>query len=236
MHIEEKKKIIEETFGELKFNEKRHIYTVNGKRLTSVSKAIKKYYKPFELERMARIVAKARGVSAAEIKREWNDKKEAACNRGNAAHLFGENYREGMKPRTGLEKAVVKFWDDVPNHIILVYSELKMFLEELGLAGTGDIILYNLATNKFIIADYKTNEDLFKNYKGKKMIGPFSHLLDNNFNKYQIQLSFYQILLEQLGSDFQVESRRNIWLQDDGTYKMYKTEDFTSILLADLKN
>ena len=55
--------------------------------------------------------------------------------------------------------------------------------------GTADIILYNTKTNKYIIADYKTNEDLFKNFKGKKLNGVFSKHLENGYNKYQIQFS-----------------------------------------------
>ena len=107
-----------------------------------------------------------------------------------------------------------------------------MYSEELGIAGTSDIILYNNKTGKFIIADYKTNEDLFKNFKGKKLLSPFNFLLENAYNKYQLQLSMYQLLFEQCG--FEVESRRIIWLKPDGTYINYKTEDLTQELLVEL--
>ena len=39
------------------------------------------------------------------------------------------------------------------------------------------------------------------------MLERFSNLLENSFNKYQIQLSYYQILLEQTG--IEVSSRKN---------------------------
>ena len=96
------------------------------------------------------------------------------------------------------------------------------------MAGTADIILYNTKTNKFIIADYKTNIDLFKNYKGKKMLIPFQDKLDMPFSKYELQLSFYQNLFEQCG--YEVEDRKIIWLREDGTFEVYKTEDLTEKL------
>ena len=63
-------------------------------------------------------------------------------------------------------------------------------------AGTPDCILMNLETNNLILIDYKTNEDLFKNFKGQKLVERFSSYLDTPFNKYQIQLSYYKILLD----------------------------------------
>ena len=63
---------------------------------------------------------------------------------------------------------------------------------------------------------------------GKKMYDPFSNLLDSPYNHYQLQLSLYQLLLEEVG--FEVENRHIVWLLPDGEYKIYQTRDFTSIL------
>ena len=94
--------------------------------------------------------------------------------------------------------------------------------------GTADIILYNTLTKKFIIGDYKTNEDLSKTFMGKTLLPPFEFLLENDLNKYQIQFSIYQILFEQTG--FEVEKRVLIWLRPDGTYEKYFTEDYTQLI------
>jgi hypothetical protein len=53
------------------------------------------------------------------------------------------------------------------------------------------------------------------------MLGMLVTFLDNPFNHYQIQLLLYQILLQQLGIN--VYQRTVIWLQLDGTYKLYHT-------------
>ena len=73
-----------------------------------------------------------------------------------------------------------------------------------------------------------------KNFKGKKMLSLFDDLLDMPLNHYQLQLSFYQILFEQIG--LKVEGRKIIWLKPDGEYDMYDTEDYTGILKEYLKH
>lgn len=223
---------IKEYFKELQFDAQKHSYEVRGKPLTSVSKTIHKYVEKVDFDKIAGFVAKKRGITKAEVLAEWEAKKIASCNQGTLVHTFGENYNGMQKPTNGFEEAIVKFWDNIPDYIEPFLFELQMFSETLGIAGTSDIILFNNKTGKFIIADYKTNEDLFKNYKGKTLLAPFEDLLDSPYNKYQLQLSMYQLLFEQCG--FEVESRRIIWLKPNGTYENFKTEDLTQKLLKEL--
>lgn len=224
-------------FSELEFNAEAHSYNHRGRALSSVSSYIKRYTEPFDAHKIAGFVAKKRGCSREEVLQEWEDKKNAACDKGNKAHYFGETYvLDKTKPSTPYEQAIVNFWDSIPEHIIPMSFELQMYSVELGIAGTSDIILYNTITKKFIIADYKTNEDLFKNYKGKKLLAPFQDQLDSPFGKYQIQLSFYQLLFEQLGEGFEVEARYIIWLRPDGTFERFSTSDLREQILTTFIN
>ena len=223
---------IKEYFKELQFDAQKHSYEVRGKPLTSVSKTIHKYVEKVDFDKIAGFIAKKRGITKAEVLAEWNAKRDNSCAQGTTVHSFGENYFKGKQPTNGFEEAIVKFWDNIPDYIEPFLFELQMFSETLGIAGTSDIILFNNKTGKFIIADYKTNEDLFKNYKGKTLLAPFEDLLDSPYNKYQLQLSMYQLLFEQCG--FEVESRRIIWLKPNGTYENFKTEDLTQKLLKEL--
>ena len=223
---------IKEYFKELQFDAQKHSYEVKGKPLTSVSKTIHKFVEKVDFDKIAGFVAKKRGITKAEVLAEWEAKKIASCNQGTLVHTFGENYFKGKEPTNGFEQAIVKFWDNIPDYIEPFLFELQMFSETLGIAGTSDIILFNRKTGKFILADYKTNIDLFKNYKGKTLLPPFDNLLDSPYNKYQLQLSMYQLLFEQCG--FEVESRRIIWLKPNGTYENFKTEDLTQKLLKEL--
>mgnify|MGYP003602773154 CR=1 FL=1 len=239
------KEKIQEYFRGLEFEASSHQYSHKGQNLNSVSSVIKRYTEPFDADKIAFFVARKRSkdlgyeVSKEEILQEWEDKKNAACDRGNLAHAFGEEFAEIYDSpelpvaKTGFETAIMSFWDNIPDHIQPFLFELKMFSTELGIAGTADMILYNTLTGKFIICDYKTNEDLFKNHKGKKLLAPFKDMLDMPFSKYELQLSMYQILFEQCG--FEVEARRIIWLKEDGTYTNYRTRDLTERLIEELK-
>lgn len=95
-----------------------------------------------------------------------------------------------------------------------------------------DSLSHTFLCTKRLIPTHNTNIDLFKNYKGKTLLAPFDNLLDSPYNKYQLQLSMYQLLFEQCG--FEVESRRIIWLKPNGTYENFKTEDLTQKLLKEL--
>ena len=95
-----------------------------------------------------------------------------------------------------------------------------------------DSLSHTFLCTKRLIPTHNTNEDLFKNYKGKTLLSPFEDLLDSPYNKYQLQLSMYQLLFEQCG--YEVESRRIIWLRPNGVYENFKTEDLTQKLLKEL--
>lgn len=234
--LEEKKRAIVSLFSPLTFKEKKHIYLVNNKALKiSVSGLIKKYVKFVDYDGIAKSIDIKMDLPIGTTKKAWTDKSDKACDTGNKAHYFGEDYtfNRDILPSTQFEKAIVAFWDSLPGHIVPVFTELKMYHLELMFGGTADIILYNTITEKFIIADYKTNEDIFKNFKGKKLKAPFLDLLESGFNKYQLQFSFYQILFEQTG--LEVERRLLVWLKPDGTFDMYDTEDLTTELRKELE-
>lgn len=234
--MEKQKQNILNFFSQLNFDEEKHKYSVGTRKIKySVSGLIKRFVKPFDSNLMSLLVAQKRGISQKEVLAEWEEKKIKACNLGNKTHLFGEKYPfdRTLVPEGGHEVAVTKFWNSLPFHIIPVTMELQMYHKIYFFAGTADIILYNILTDTFIIADYKTNEDLFKNYKGQKLLGIFKHLLDNPFNKYQIQLSFYQILLEQTG--VKVSSRKIIYLKPEGNFEMYDAVNFTEELKTYIK-
>lgn len=222
-------------FNKLSFNEERHEYTVEDTKLEgSVSSKIDKFVEKVDFNAIAHRIAVRDNIPVQDIMKEWDDEKEEACATGNRVHLFGEKYPydRTMIPSCGQERAVVKFWNDLPSHIVPAFLELRMYHFFHMFAGTSDILLYDTINKVFIIADYKTNKDLFKNFKKKTLKPPFQRLLDSPFNKYQIQLSFYQLLFEQTG--YKVASRKIVWLLKTGEYIMYSTEDLTQELLLEL--
>lgn len=229
--MESIKKSIIEFYSGLTFDEETHKYFVKGVPIEkSVSAKLKDFCQPFNRDFLSKRVAYSRGVTQEEILAEWQAAADKAIKTGKETHLFGELYpfNRDLRPQSQFEVAVMKFWNDLPAHIVPVVTELQMYHKEKFYAGTADLILYNLQSEKFIIGDYKTNKDLFKNYKNQKLTGRFCNFLDTPFNKYQLQLSYYQILLEQTG--VQVSNRKLIWLLPDGNYNLYECQDLTQYL------
>lgn len=147
-------------------------------------------------------------------------------------------------PTRPKEEAILKFFDEMNENLHFVLAETKVYTgknkEKTNLkqdyAGTFDLLMYWMdpkdETKKgLIIMDYKTNTDLYKAYSrsvGKMFLEPFSDMYDEPLSSYRLQLSAYQIPLEDIGLN--VIGRRIIWLKDDGTYDLISVSDVTNRL------
>lgn len=131
----------------------------------------------------------------ADLMSEWDDARDE----GTFAHKEIEEYiTKGKKPVMPKSKAGVEWLN---KHIDLsgeVYPELIVFSEELGIAGTVDLLVYNTRTDKYDIYDWKTNKSIDEEAWGGKCgtKPPTYDLPDCNFYHYSLQLSLYKYLLE----------------------------------------
>lgn len=147
----------------------------------------------------------------------------------------GNLYMEAIHPK---EIAVVKFWNDLPKCIVPIAAENKVFIvnDDYAYSGTFDILFYYDATldgktdskSGLMVFDYKTNVDLYKNFKGKKLLKPFDELLDMSLNIYKLQLTAYQLCLENIG--MKIIARRLIWLKPNAVYEKIPLESYTTEL------
>ena len=211
-----------EQFKKLNFVESTHIYTVDDKKIPSTSSLIKQFYEDFDAEKVSFFVAKKNGTTQQQVLDEWQSINEEAIDRGTRVHYFAEDYCKGLdvKPTCVQTQAVVDFWHSLPAYYELVFVELQMYNEDYWYAGTTDFVLLDLRDGSLVLGDYKTNKDLFKSYEN--MYAPFDMLDNNPFNHYQIQLSYYQILIEQLG--YRVSDRMLVWLNPQGGFEIHKTD------------
>lgn len=236
--IDEIKEIIFERFSDLKFDPEPHKYYVGETPIReSMTKIVERYQYPVDWDAVAQAVAQVKNIDVKDLREEWKQAKKEGASIGTETHDFGENYVKSnfsLTPKTGLQRAIVNFWRDLPDFLKIVGLEVKMYHEEFMIAGTMDILLYNPETGKFIILDYKTNKDIFKNYRNQKMLPPFHNLLCSPFGHFSVQLSGYQMMAEQI-EDLKVGHRKIIWLKDDGSYYLYDVEDFSLFLYNDLK-
>ena len=242
-----------EYFQEIVFDEPSHTYKVKGKGLTPVSNFIKGFVKPFNAKDIAPGTARKEGISVKKVLQNWDNIRIEACNNGTMVHDSLERYiidrykifsnlkfdsvnqhlKNNEEP-SNKEKAGIKFLNNKPIWYVPISTELRMYCTDIGIAGTADMIFLDTRDNTLCIGDWKTNKDLFKNYKNQKLLGIFNDLNDMPYSKYVIQLSMYKILLEKTG--YKVSRHFLVWLRKDGNYELFDTPDVTDRLNKYLLN
>lgn len=234
------KKYLDNKFKALQFEEKEHLYAVNKKSMTSTSNKIKDFYKEFPLMEASKNYAKKRNLKQKDVLNLWKKKSEDACKLGTDVHNFAERFilSQGKhKVKKGdsnkkKKRQIIRFWKELPKYYSCISVEHKMYSPIYNFAGTTDFLLYDKRDNSVVIGDYKTNKDIHKNYNNR-MKKPFGHLIDSPYNHYQLQLSFYQILLEDVG--IHISNRVIVWIKDDD-YILYFLNDYTKQLRKTLKD
>lgn len=194
--------------NKLRFNKRRHEYTLNGKKLTPVTEFIKSFFIPFD-PKIAKYIAKARRAkgekcTAWDVRREW----KKAADEGTYTHkeiervLLADGTARDTSDRRAAE--AISYINNLfsPLEPLLdwrLYTECKIADEELGLAGTADLIVRDSLGHTHIF-DWKTNKEI-KTRGYKKNPNPITgHLEDCNYEHYGLQLATYAFMLERGGN------------------------------------
>ena len=230
--IENKRKELD-----LTFIEDRHVYymrDVDGKiksTFPSVSKIIKKYYPPFDQEKIALNMSKGDINKAKKLINEWKEMGRISTNLGSRAHFLLEKdivhryndfkevrmpifqcRREDVIKSDKMVEAGKRYIDLMHNRgAVLLDTEIVLGHPELGYTGQPDNgwLMENKEKNGIgiVITDWKTNQP--KNFKSyyytKKMYRPFNNYDDNALNHYYVQIPLYaKLILKMLeGSEFE---------------------------------
>ncbi len=149
----------------------------------------------------------------------------------------------GFKAIHPKEEAIVKFYEEIPKCIVPILAETRVFVEygKAGYAGTFDILFYydaeidgkNDDKSGLLVLDFKTNKDLYKNFKEKKLLPPFDELLDMPLSVYKLQLSLYENALFKI--NLKVIGRRILWLKPDGEYEKINLESYRKKIDSELE-
>lgn len=150
------------------------------------------------------------GGTAQEVRDAWRAKANKASSEGTLLHAYGEDLLNGLDveppnlPKAKWVPDAIKDMFDMGYD--LAKTELLVYSEQLALAGQSDIILkkkwgddedysYAIYDWKFLGKDLQ-KKSFYNPRKGgyKKMIYPFTHLLDCNWIHYSIQLAMYQTM------------------------------------------
>lgn len=192
-------------------------------------------------------------MTSDDIEAAWEENSRKACEHGSERHEFGEScywymtgqwdrilpaFKDRLTEDGGFEaiypkeEATVRFWEDLPVCIVPIAVENITYNKTLNYSGTFDMLFYYDAEldgktpekSGLVIFDYKTNKDLYKNFMEKKLLPPFEELLDRPLSLYELQLSLYQLNLEQIaGFKVHREGRKLIWLKPSGEYQKIPT-------------
>jgi hypothetical protein len=147
-------------------------------------------------------------------------------------------------PTRDKEESVLNFFAQLDPTLHMVMAETKLYSGvnpdlpkfNQNYAGTFDLLMYykhptDDSKSGLVILDYKTNSDLYKDYSrqhNKMLFYPFNDMYDEALSNYTIQLSLYQIPLEDIG--LKIIARRVVWLKPDGEFEMIKIPDVTDKL------
>lgn len=227
--MEEIVQTVSDATADLAFDEKTHTYNINGRVLTGVSEIVGRLSQPFDEEKQAlRSSQDARsawyGMKPEDIIDAWHDKRDAAANLGTQTHAYAEtlfrSWTAGTDielPETPQQNACMEWWKALdPRRWIPVLKETPICDPIRGYAGTPDLLLYDRATGRLALRDWKTNENLLKKAYGK-MKPPATYLGDNAIGHYTVQQNLYADMLMKL--DLDIEELKLVWLRPDGAFQ-----------------
>ncbi|MCB9362148.1 PD-(D/E)XK nuclease family protein [Candidatus Woesearchaeota archaeon] len=202
--------------NKLRFDPESHTYAIkNNQVLPSVTERISSYF-PFDLSRASRMVAEKQGVYQDEVLEYW----EYLRNAGTRVHELAERYcsNQDISPQE-LEyiRHVRDFFKEHPEFEI-IDAEVKIFSQKFLTAGTIDLIYRNRGNGRLHILDWKTSQkEITKNSHFNTGKSPFSHIPNNKFHIYSLQLAAYMhILKEEYG--IEIWDSMIVHLKDDQTY------------------
>jgi hypothetical protein len=212
---------------DITFVEEEHVYYMRDtegvlrKTFPSVSKLLKKFYKPFDSEGMALKMCKGDPEAAVLLQEEWKTLGNISTNLGSRVHYELEtdlvsrydSYKQVRRPifecdQTQLIKSDImisagKTFIDLMQErgAVLLDTEIVLGDNILGYVGQPDKVwlMMNKPKTDFgiVVTDWKTNQPKnfeIHHYTGR-MFSPFQDLHDNALGHYYLQLPFYARLL-----------------------------------------
>lgn len=162
-------------------------------------------------------------------------------------------YEDGyLIPYGNKQMAVAKYYEDMFNveNFYPVMPEAQIYIDcdnnpygiKMDISGTFDALFAfkdNDGGIKLSVRDWKTNKSLYNDYNKNLCVTLLEPFNTNDFisepkSIYTIQLSLYQLGIEQLG--YKVADRKLLWLTDDGDYYKIDVQNVTEKLINKLSN
>jgi hypothetical protein len=184
-------------------------------KFTSVTTLIKQFHEKFDADTTSVKCcsdpkSEYYGMDPEAVAAEWLRYGAECAENGTRLHIYGEELLNKKKniivpdlPKAIHAKAAVDWL--FKNGYELAMSEMLLYNEAVGVAGSDDIILkkriYGTKEYEYMIYDWKflskpvARKSFYTKRDGYKMMrGPFRYLMDCNWIHYSIQLALYQTL------------------------------------------
>lgn len=187
---------------------KKHKYKLGKRELRSVTDFVSSFFNKFNSKEVARKLSKfpvnrqaKRGV------RYWLRKWKEEQQLGTEVHCILEHKfkNTGVTGTSNIGQEIAeKAYNKVQKELVekikpeIISTEMKMWDEDLGLAGTADLVMFK--KDKIYLVDWKVTKKIStEGYEGLKAKEPIGYMDDCNYNKYTLQLSMYAYILEKQG-------------------------------------
>ena len=224
--------------NEIQFNEKKHEYIFEGVKLTSGTQFIGKFHEPFNRDEVLNRKTDC-PFDRTNIKAKW----EISSPVGTAIHEHLETLTNNVKG------SMIETYEKNKHKIALQYREqvekgcrlVDMFIDDYEIvgtevritngkiAGTIDLLMYNLETDKYLLLDYKTCVNIDKAHYGKSFDEPMGEIMASKHDKYSMQLSLYSAILED-NYDIEVEGMYLLWIPLEKEEELIKCSDYRDVI------
>lgn len=235
-------------FNHILFDESKHLYTIGDRKLTSVTTLLKKYETEKDWDEIATKYAIKHVLDPKDVRQKWKDEGTVASFKGSEFHLYAENALANKLYNTKVPDSTIQniclkleynypqaikkllmmwkvFWFQAKENLVPVRSEFIVGDVESGVAGMVDQLFWNKKEQELQIWDWKTNKKIAKQNKYQKLLGPFSHLDECEYNKYSIQLQTYKHIIQKV-LGIEIGSCYICWFNENNdSYKIFKTID-----------
>jgi len=196
---------------QIEFDEPTHRYTVNGSSdgWTSCTGFLHSFFPHFDPDTTIKKMMKSPkwpeskyyGMTASEIKNQWNSSGKEASEAGTAMHLGIEMFHNGADVDDSVKESVEwkyfqNYWKECGEDLEPYRTEWEVWSEEHKLAGSIDMIYKRKSDGKYIIYDWKRSKEIKTTNTFENGYSPLGHLPNCNYWHYTLQLNVYKWFLE----------------------------------------
>lgn len=233
-------------FKRITFVENTHSYLIDNEPAAelSVTKTIKQFKKPFEVDKNAARIAAKTGATVLQIKEEWERNRDYSATLGTILHKYIEcfytkqpfdikelnvtlGFDEKTKLKDNLPTLIQQFdcFYEENKHLLNIKNELVVGdLEDTKICGMLDMLAYNTKTQELEILDFKTNKKMQRVTPFGKLFYPFERFTEGELNEYTIQLNVYKYFVEKY-TNLKIEKLKVVWFNNQNLkYQIFELE------------